>query len=127
MLLIPTYVARSPIHGYGLFAARPVKAGTVLWRLEREVDWCLSPEELASAPAGIQQRLRFHAYLDPRGFYVYGGDNTKFMNHSDTPNCVDSNDDEAAAARDIAADEELTCNYKSFDMESRAETGALYS
>lgn len=127
MLLIPTCVARSVIHGFGLFAAAPIKAGTLVWRLERDVDWCLAPAELESAPAKIQERLRWHAYLDRRGFYVYSGDGTKFMNHSDTPNCVDLNDDEAGAARDIAAGEELTCNYKSFDMESQAVKDALYS
>jgi uncharacterized protein len=71
VLLIPTYVARSPIHGFGLFAAAPVKAGTVLWRLEREADWCLSPEELAAVPPRLQARLlrlqrRRHQVHEPR-------------------------------------------------------------
>lgn len=127
MLLIPTYVAKSPIHGFGLFAAAPVKRGTVLWRLERSADWCLTPEELAAVPAALQERIRFHAYLDRRGFYVYSCDSTKFMNHAETPNCADLNDDEAVAARDIAVGEELTCNYKSFDLESQAVGEALYS
>lgn len=126
MLLIPAYVAKSPIHGYGLFAAAPVKAGTVVWRLERDFDWCLAPAELDAVPVALQERIRYHAYLDRRGFYVYSSDGTKFMNHSESPNCVDLNDDEAVAARDIAAGEELTCNYKSFDLESRAVTDALY-
>jgi uncharacterized protein len=126
MLLIPTYVAKSPIHGFGLFAAAPVKAGTVLWRLEREADWCLSPEELAAVPPRLQERIRFHAYLDRRGFYVYSADGTKFMNHADAPNCVDLNDDEAVAARDIAAGEELTCNYRSFDLESQGTVEGLF-
>lgn len=127
MLLIPTFVARSAIHGYGLFAAAPVAAGTVLWRLDREADLCLTPEQLAAVPEPLQERLRYHAYLDRRGFYVYGSDNTKFMNHADAPNCVDLNDDEAVAARDIAAGEELTCNYRSFDQESQAVTTPLYA
>jgi len=41
------------------------------------------------------------------------------MNHADAPNCDDSGDTFTVARRDIAAGEELTCDYRSFDEESR--------
>ena len=31
MLCVPTYLAPSAIEGFGLFAARPIPAGTVVW------------------------------------------------------------------------------------------------
>jgi uncharacterized protein len=48
------------------------------------------------------------------------------MNHADTPNCVDLNDDEAVAVRDIAVGEELTCDYRSFDVESQSAGETLF-
>ena len=44
------------------------------------------------------------------------GDHAKHMNHSDDPNLLDLETN--VAARDIAAGEELTCNYYIFDLDA---------
>ncbi len=46
------------------------------------------------------------------------GDDARFFNHSDTPNCFDFPDERGGttvAARDIDPGEELTSDYASFD------------
>ena len=42
------------------------------------------------------------------------------MNHSFQPNCDDRGPD-TVAAHDIEAGEELTCDYRSFDMKSKED------
>ena len=47
---------------------------------------------------------------DPR-FIVFEADDARYMNHADDPNFGFLSEDEAVALRDIAAGEELTCDY----------------
>ena len=120
MFKVPTYLAPSPIHGTGVFTAVPIPAGTVIWVFDHPIDWEIQPEEMMTIPEPFQSRLRHFSYLDERGVYVLCGDNARFMNHSFAPNCDDSGV-ATVAASDIAAHEELTCDYRSFDLESRLD------
>ena len=122
MFLIPTYLAPSAIHGTGVFAARPVAAGTRIWEFTPGVDWEITPDDLARFPEPYQSQLRAWCYLDGDGLYVFCGDNGKFMNHSERPNCDDPPDRTTVVNRDVAEGEELTCDYRTFDRET-AEKG----
>jgi SET domain-containing protein len=44
-------------------------------------------------------------------YYQTYVDNMRFMNHSKTPNCMDTPDGKTIAIRDISIGEELTCDY----------------
>lgn len=125
MFKVATYLAPSPIHGTGVFTAVPIPAGAVIWGYDHPVDWEIRPEEMLSIPEPFQSRFRHFSYLDERGVYVLCGDNARFMNHSLTPNCDDSGV-ATVAARDIAVGEELTCDYRSFDLESRGDGPAVF-
>ncbi|HYE96390.1 MAG TPA: SET domain-containing protein [Rubricoccaceae bacterium] len=127
MFLIPTYLAPSPIHGTGVFTPVPIKAGTILWRLDPSTDWEIPPEDFARFPEPYQSRLRAYAYQNFEGVYILCGDNARYMNHADDPNCDDSGQVITVARRDIAAGEELTCDYRLFDAESAGVGGALYA
>lgn len=119
MFRVPTYLKRSSIHGVGVFTPEPIGAGTVVWDFDPEVDWRMAPEVLDRFPEPYQARLRTWCYREEEsGLYVLCGDNARFMNHSPTPNCDDSGA-RTVAIRDIAAGEELTCDYRSFDADSR--------
>ena len=50
---------------------------------------------------------------DPR-FIVFEADDARYMNHADDPNFGFLSENEAVALRDIAAGEELTCDYNAF-------------
>jgi hypothetical protein len=119
MLRVPTYVASSPIAGVGLYAATDLPAGFVIWEFIESVDWKISPTELVLFPEPFQSKLRHYLYQEDSGLYVLCGDNAKYMNHSDDPNCDDEGGEHTIARRKISAGEELTCDYRLFDLEAK--------
>lgn len=120
MLRVPTYVAPSSIAGVGLFAATDLPANSVIWEYSEGVDWKISPSELILFPEPFQSRLRHYLYQEDSGVYVLCGDNAKYMNHSEQPNCDDTGGEYTVTTRAIKAGEELTCDYRLFDLESRS-------
>ncbi len=118
---IPTYLAKSKIHGIGVFTRDPVRAGTTVWSFTPGFDVLLKP--------GITPTLSevHKAYVATYGWpsiTIPGGtvlacDNGRFFNHSDTPNCRSgvahlANEVSTTAVSNIAAGEELTDDYRSF-------------
>ena len=123
MMLIKTRVRPSGIHGMGLFAVDAVPRGTAVWRFETGFDREFSAGEFAALPDEAQQHLRWFAFVDAvGGNWVLSGDHACFMNHSATPNTGATPDAPppitTVALRDIAAGEELTCDYFAFDAEA---------
>lgn len=115
MLQIRTRVAPSPIHGLGLFAAEAVPAGTPVWRHCEGFDHAFTPEEWAALPPPAREHLRWFGYFDARaGRIIRSGDLCCFMNHAESPN-TGGDGGFTVALRDIAAGEELTCDYRAFD------------
>lgn len=121
MLLVPTVLGPSTIHGTGVFAASPIPAGTCIWEFSPGVDWRISPEDLEAFPEPYRTQLRAWCYRDTDDHYVLCGDAAKFMNHADAPNCDDPDGRHTLANRDIAAGDELTCDYRTFDRDSAAK------
>jgi len=119
MLRVPTYVAPSPIAGVGLFAATDLPESFVIWEFVDGVDWRISPTELSLFPEPFQSKLRHYLYQEDSGLYVLCGDNAKYMNHCDDPNCDDTGGEYTVSIRAIAAGEELTCDYRLFDLEAK--------
>lgn len=118
MFLVPTYLAPSRIHGTGVFTPARLKEGTLLWEFTPGVDWEMTSEELEAFPEPYRTKLRAYCYEDERGVIILCGDNARFMNHSEKPNCDDGGL-HTVAATDIEAGEELTCDYRAFDCMSR--------
>lgn len=111
MLRIAAHVGPSPIAGIGLFAGEAVPAGTVVWRHDPGIDATFDPAR------GIEPRLQ--ALLDEHGWFneqdgrwYLAADNMRFMNHAVEPNTCERDRFTVVAARDIAAGEELTCDYQ---------------
>ncbi len=122
MMLVKTRVAPSPIHGLGLFTAEPIPQGTPIWRFEPGFDRTFSPAQFSALPPIVQAHLRWYSYVaKENGHFVLSGDHTGFMNHSPTPNTGASPNLTdtviTTALRNIAAGEELTCNYYDFDAD----------
>jgi uncharacterized protein len=113
MMLVPCRIGLSPIEGLGVFAATPVLARAVVWRFDRTFDLLIAADELARAPETVRAFYARFAYEIPgyESFLALDGDDGRFMNHADRPNLDFSAPTVARAARDIAADEEFTCNY----------------
>lgn len=118
MLRVPTVVAPSSIQGVGLFTTAPIPKGTIIWEFTPDVDWRIPVQDFERFPDPYRGLLLRYVYREPDGCYVLCGDNGKFMNHSFDPNCDDVAGPYTVAKRDIAAGEELTCDYRLFDLDS---------
>ncbi|WP_442581527.1 SET domain-containing protein [Mesorhizobium sp. ASY16-5R] len=116
MMQVHTYVAASGIEGVGVFTAEPIRKGAVVWAFDELFDRLIPIDEYEQARPLIKDFLDKYSYPSPDhpGFLVYETDNGRFMNHTDTPNLDFSDFGGARALRDIAAGEELTCNYGDF-------------
>ncbi|MBI3879856.1 MAG: SET domain-containing protein [Verrucomicrobia bacterium] len=130
MLLIQTRVAPSTIHGLGLFTIGPVKRGTPVWRFEPGFDRDFSPEQFAALPPLAREHTRWFAFVSKAdGHLIRSGDHACFMNHSPAPNTGAPVDATApvttVALRDLAADEELTCDYWTFDADAPWKLGQV--
>lgn len=115
MLLVPTYVAPSPIHGLGLFAAAPIARGELIWRYEPGMDIVVPEERIPSLPPAFQAFLDMYGYRSvdvPEGV-VLSCDHARFLNHAEEPN-TQIGRFVTWAARDIAAGQEITCDYRAF-------------
>jgi uncharacterized protein len=121
MLLVKTHLDKSRIHGIGLFASEPIRKGTVIWRLDPSIDVQLTADQIEALAPPARGQIRKYTYRDRvLGMYVLCGDDARFFNHDLDPNCHDLPDSDGGttvAARDIAAGEELTCDYAQFDAD----------
>jgi uncharacterized protein len=123
MMMVETILGQSPIHGLGVFLARPVKKGELIWRFDSRIDRVYAPEEIAGLPEHVQRYLRtystWHAGV---GVYVLCGDNGRYFNHSPIPSTISNAIafGEDHAARDLAQGEELTSDYATICDEVRA-------
>jgi SET domain-containing protein len=116
MLLIDVYLDRSAIEGIGVFAKRAIPRGTMVWQLHPEFDRLIETSLYESQTGAVKSYLDRYAYpsrANP-GHIVFEADDARYMNHSDDPNVDVSREDKAFALRDIAAGEEITCDYNQF-------------
>ncbi|MBP2227809.1 hypothetical protein J2847_001091 [Azospirillum agricola] len=129
-LLIPTRLDSSPIHGLGLFTEEPVAAGTPMWTFDARIDHLLDPEGalLADYPEVVRLVNAHGCVIEGLGILLLG-DNARFVNHADEPSMgrADPGDwRRFVALRDIAAGEELTCNYEDICADVRAAGASRY-
>jgi SET domain-containing protein len=131
MLLIKTRLDKSPIAGIGLFADESIQKGTKLWQYEPSLDLLLSREEVGKLSKSARTQFHNYAYLDKeRGKYLLCGDDARFWNNADVPNCDElTGNDSTYAAQDINKGEELTIRYTDFygNMEEHSEIASHIS
>lgn len=135
MLTIKTILAPSKINGTGLFTVFPIKKGRKVWEYNFDLDIWKSHTFIKEmedviykghAKPDFDHALKWtrkdlkwfkkHAYKDIQGIWVLCGDNTKFMNHSFSPNLI-TRDGADYTVRDIKSGEELTIDYSTFDID----------
>jgi len=113
MLMIPTYLAESGVHGIGLYAAETVKAGDKVWEFNREIDFVYDAQWMDRLFCqSLQAFDYFCQYAYKRdNLYYYVSDNARFINHSQQANIGFANDGDEIALRDINPGDELLENY----------------
>ncbi|KAI95883.1 SET domain-containing protein [Rhodomicrobium vannielii ATCC 17100] len=117
MMLVRTYLSNSAIEGVGIYAAEPIKKGDVIWRLEPKFDVFFTEADIEELPSHMQDFIQRYSYphMQKKGIWVLESDNGRFMNHSEAPNTDFTDAELGYAICDIAAGEEITCNYHEFD------------
>lgn len=116
MLLIDVYIDRSPIQGLGVFTKHAVPKGTQIWALDLRFDRLIEARVYEGTTGPLRSYLDRYCYprrSDPR-YVVFEADDARYMNHSDAPNVDFAPGDAAYAIADIAAGEEITCDYNVF-------------
>ncbi len=119
MMLVRTYLSNSSIEGIGVFAADPIRKGDLIWRLDPKFDVLFSEGDVAGWPLHMDDFIQRYCYRhrDMPDTWVLELDNGRFMNHAEAPNANFEEFYSGYALRDIAAGEELTCNYFDFDVD----------
>lgn len=112
----------SSIHGIGLFADEFISEGTTIWTFNPLIDLRFSEEQMNQLPLSSLEQIKKYSYREKHSrLYVLCGDDARFFNHSENPNCIDvfynEKEDLTFADRDIHLGEELTCNYSLFDLD----------
>lgn len=130
MLRVKTRLGASRIDGIGLFADQFIPRDTVVWEYNPLIDLKLSEDEIATLAEGARLQVEKYSYRDElSGLYIFCGDDARFFNHSDEPNCVDVNwgpfGGRTIAGRDIDRGVELTCDYATFDKDLMDRTYRL--
>lgn len=128
MLLVPTFLARSPIHGIGLFAAEAIPKGTLVWKYHEGIDRLISVGAYERLPNAARMFIDHYASLIRPDLYLLCGDDARFVNHNRNGNIAcqsDAIDCDDLALRDIAAGEEITEDYHNFCIDWNPEHAAI--
>lgn len=117
MLLVPTYLDKSPIAGIGLFAATDIPTDTHIWTYIDGFDVMFSKAAIHRLPAQVLEFLKIYGHYEDvnSGEVCLCTDNARFMNHSDDPNTRDAHAG-TFASRMIVKGEEITANYDDFSV-----------
>lgn len=98
------------IHGNGLVAEKPIKAGEIVSQLNPGMPTMTIEEVLTKQGAELAYILHY-AYQCSETLVVFEDEPERFMNHSCDPNVWWGDDNTMIARRDIAVGEELTYDY----------------
>lgn len=113
MLLVKTYLDKSPIHGLGVFAGEFIRKGTKIWRFVEGFDRCYTSKQFAKLPKPARDFLQNYGYRVD-GEVLFTVDNDRHMNHSDKPNTYLHNG-YVIARCNIRKGVEITNDYREFD------------
>src|ERR1035437_8979722 len=116
MLFVKTKLQQSSIHGLGLFADEFISKGTPIWKLQKGFDIILTEKQFDELPKLTQDFItHFSYYHQGIKCHILCGDNARFFNKAERPNCGGEGDDVTLALKDIEIGEELTEIYYNFN------------
>ncbi len=113
MFLQKTHVAPSWIHGLGLFAAEPIKAGEPIRIPSPALTLHWSQDDFLSLPQEDRKVIAHYGYFHKeQSMWHFSAEDIRYVNHSTTPTVgriVDS--DGVYALADMSEWTEITQNY----------------
>ncbi len=113
MLLVKTYLAKSKVHGLGVFAGQSIRKGAKIWRFVYGFDRFYTRKRLAKLPKPARDYINLHGY-QWKTEILLSMDYDTFMNHSETPN-TDFHNGFVIARNNIRKGEEITNDYRAFE------------
>ena len=113
MLLVKTYIDRSPIHGLGVFAGETIPKDTKIWRFVYGFDRYYNRRTLAKLPKQAKDYVKLHGYQWGNEILL-SMDYDGFMNHSDDANTYFHNGFVLARCK-ITKGTEITNDYRAFE------------
>jgi len=106
---------RSGVHGKGVFAVQDLAAGeTLIEYVGERISWDEAQERHPHDPADPNHTFYFHIEDGSVIDALYGGNSSRWINHSCNPNCIADEENGRVfikALRDIRAGEELNYDY----------------
>jgi SET domain-containing protein len=122
MLLVKTKLSTSNINGIGLYAEEFIPKGTVIWKFTPNLDLKFTQDEYQELKQqhGFEVLEKYIYKSLVSGCYILCADDGRFINHSFSPNTMDTPLDEEGltiALADIKPGEEITSNYEDFDAD----------
>jgi|ERR1035437_265532 predicted aldo/keto reductase-like oxidoreductase len=111
MLRIKTYLAPTK-KGIGLFAAEPVRKGTIIYRFDHGIEPIF--KSLANIPHESKDFMEKFCYSRNNEFRL-PLDNKRFIQHAEPANCFD-NGERCITLINIEPKTELTCNFKDLGL-----------
>ena len=108
MFTVKTYLDKSEIHGFGVFASEFIRRGSLIWELS-DLDILISEDRYKRLSNVSKSYIDNFAYKQ-RVVRVLCSDNAKYVNHSEIPNM-----EAGVALTDINIGDEITENYYLFD------------
>lgn len=127
MLLVETKLGVSsiPNAGIGLFADQFIPKDTIIWKYTSNFDKIFYAAEFDGADGLSKDFMQTYCFKFD-GHYILCGDNGRFFNHSDSPNCYSEGMSKDSigytkALRDIEIGEELTDDYTKFGLNAGDE------
>ena len=116
--LVDVDFRRSALHGIGVFADKPIAAGTRIWQVDRSMHVADAATLAALRPADLRLALHGGYLHKPSDLFLWYSDGMQFMNHRPAPGAniglgfwPKLEEDHTIALRDIAAGEELFEDY----------------
>ena len=113
MLLVKTYLAKSKVHGLGVFAGQSIRKGAKIWRFVYGFDRFYTRKRLAKLPKPARDYINLHGY-QWKNEILLSMDYDTFMNHSENPN-TDFHNGFVIARNNIRKGEEITNDYRAFE------------
>ena len=115
MLTVKTKIGPSKINGIGLFADQFIPKGSIIWEFKKGFDVLVPKKDLKElSPAALEQFHHYAFFDNEYDMYILCSDDARFFNHSEKPNCDDSQSNVTVSLSDIHPGEEMTVDYRVF-------------
>lgn len=117
MFKVKTYLDKSGIHGIGLFSKNPIKAGTIIYVPNKDLDLLLDKGQFQKLSKNEKDTIKHFGYNTKDHKWHLSFDNIRFCNHSKSKNNISiGNNGYLYAIKDIPKNKELLQNYSEFEI-----------